>query len=126
MLKLEACIPFSLLGLKYQTDTSMHPFITTTTSLVIQDPRLEIEPKPLCLTEGHLGHSPACYFSQNEVSPYYTTKSDQQAESPHVIAYPTPVEGASKVIPSAKWKDSHRRRRAELQLIKDGEDPAHL
>lgn len=43
-----------------------------------------------------------------------------------VSAYPTPVEGAGKVIPSAQRKDGHRRWGAELQLIKDGEDPAHL
>lgn len=40
--------------------------------------------------------------------------------------YPTPVEGSGKVIPSAKGKDSHRRWGAELQLIEDGQDPAHL
>lgn len=41
-------------------------------------------------------------------------------------SYPSPVERPSQVIPSPQWKHPHRRLWAQLQLIQDGEDPAHL
>lgn len=41
-------------------------------------------------------------------------------------SYPAPVERPSQVIPSPQWKHPHRRLWAQLQLVQDGEDPAHL
>lgn len=41
-------------------------------------------------------------------------------------AYPSPVESSSQVIASPQRKDPYRRLGAQLQLIQDGKDPAHL
>lgn len=71
-------------------------------------------------------------ISSSLLLPVMSTEWSGDVVCPSVVgtatcsSYPSPVERPSQVIPSPQWKHPHRRLWAQLQLIQDGEDPAHL
>lgn len=115
MLKLEACFTVLVTWPEIPA-TSTYTFIATT-ALVIQNPRQQIEANHSARVKQALDTALPTILAKRKFHPKELNLSSK-LRTPHkgtpASPYPTPVEGAGKVVPSAKWKDSHRRWGAEL------------